>query len=72
MKKNSKDPWRMVGLTSMLGLEIFAFIFGGIWLGRFLDAHYGTAPICIAVGSIGGMLIGIASAIFTLINFIKD
>lgn len=71
-KKNSNDPWRMVGLAGTLGFEILAFILVGIWLGRYLDASFDTAPLWQAIGVIGGMLIGITSAVFTLKSFIKD
>ncbi|TCP20252.1 putative F0F1-ATPase subunit (Ca2+/Mg2+ transporter) [Scopulibacillus darangshiensis] len=72
MKKNTNDPWRMVGLVGTLGFEILAFILGGIWLGKRMDESFGTAPLWLAVGIIGGLLIGIASAVFTLISFTKD
>ncbi len=72
LKKNSNDPLRMVGLAGTLGFEILIFIFGGTWIGKKLDAAFGTAPLWIAVGVIGGIIIGILSAFLTLKSFIKD
>ena len=72
MKKSTDNPARMMGLMGTLGIEIAAFIIGGVYLGRYLDHQFGTEPVWLIVGIFGGMIVGIASALFTLRSFIKD
>ncbi|MFC4619863.1 AtpZ/AtpI family protein [Camelliibacillus cellulosilyticus] len=72
MKNSTDNPWRMAGLMGTLGFEIVAFILIGVWLGRYLDKTFNAAPVWLIVGIFGGMIIGIASALFTLKSFIKD
>jgi len=72
VKKSTDSPARMMGLMGTLGIEITAFIIGGVYLGRYLDRHFGTDPAFLIVGIFGGMIVGIASALFTLRSFIKD
>jgi ATP synthase protein I len=72
VKKNTEDPWKMMGLVGTLGFEIVAFIFAGVWLGRFLDKNFGTEPLWLAVCILVGLALGIVSALFTLKTFIKD
>lgn len=63
---------RMVGLLGTLGFEIVAFMVVCIFLGRYLDARFNTEPVWLAIGIIGGLLLGLTSALFTLRTFIKD
>ncbi|WP_027724010.1 AtpZ/AtpI family protein [Tuberibacillus calidus] len=72
MKKNTDNPARMLGLMGTLGVEIAAFIIGGVYLGRYLDRTFSTEPVCLIIGIFAGMAVGIASALFTLRSFIKD
>lgn len=72
MKKNTDNPARMLGLMGTLGVEIAAFIIGGVYLGRYLDRAFSTEPVCLIIGIFAGMAVGIASALFTLRSFIKD
>lgn len=72
VKKSTDNPAKMMGLMGTLGIEIAAFIIGGVYLGRYLDHRFGTDPVWLIIGIFGGMIVGIASAIFTLRSFIKD
>ncbi|MTT30995.1 hypothetical protein GMB86_03065 [Terrilactibacillus sp. BCM23-1] len=72
MKQKQTDPWRMVGVASTIGFEIFAFILSGAWLGKRLDAHFSTNHVWLAVCLIGGLLLGLVSAVFSLITMTKD
>lgn len=72
MKNKTDNPWRMMGLVGTLGFEIVAFIIIGVWLGKYLDARFSTEPLWLTVGVLGGLIIGIVSALFTLKTFIKD
>ena len=72
VKKGTDNPAKMMGLMGTLGIEIAAFIIGGVYLGRYLDHRFVTAPVWLIIGIFGGMIVGIASALFTLRSFIKD
>lgn len=72
MKKNTDDPWRMVGLVGTLGFEIVACIIGGIYFGRYLDETFDAEPLWLAVCAIAGLAVGIVSAYYTLKTFVKD
>jgi len=72
MKRNTDNPWQMMGVVGTLGLEILVCIVGGVFLGRYLDEKFHTQPIWLAIGILGGLLIGLISALFTLKTFIKE
>lgn len=71
MKKNTDSPWRMIGLVGTLGLEVVTFIVAGVWIGRGLDAKWGTDPLFLAAGILAGLVMGLISAAFTLRTFLK-
>jgi len=62
----------MTGLLGTFGMEIAGFTIGGLYLGRWLDAHYGSKPLWLVICTFGGLAVGIVSAIYTLRAFIKD
>lgn len=70
MKKN--DPRRMLGLAGTFGLEITAFTIGGIFLGRNLDAHFGSDPLWLVICTLAGILVGFLSVFYTLRMIMKD
>ncbi|HET7521806.1 MAG TPA: AtpZ/AtpI family protein [Bacillales bacterium] len=72
MKKNTDDPWRMAGLLGSLGMEIAGCTIGGVFLGQYLDKRFGTEPVWLAVCVIGGLILGILCALYTLKTFVKD
>jgi ATP synthase protein I len=67
-----ENPYRTIGLIGTLGIEITAFIIGGVYLGKFLDHVFHTSPVWLVIGIFGGLILGILSALFTLRAFIKD
>lgn len=71
MKKNTDSPMRMLGLAGAFGLEITACIIGGVYLGRILDAHFGSEPLWLVVCTLGGLLVGFLSVFYTLRTIMK-
>ncbi len=60
--KNGWDhPWKIIGVLSSVGLELFLLIIGGAWIGRYFDDRLGSYPIWTAIGLVGGLLVGIIS-----------
>ncbi|PTX62509.1 putative F0F1-ATPase subunit (Ca2+/Mg2+ transporter) [Melghirimyces profundicolus] len=69
MKKNSGNPLRTMGLVGTLGLEVVVFTLIGVWVGRKLDAVWGTQPVMMAVCVLTGLVLGFVSAALTLRSF---
>lgn len=72
MMMDPENPYKTIGLIGTLGLEITAFIIGGVYLGKYLDHAFHTTPVWLIIGIFGGLILGILSALFTLRAFIKD
>ncbi|WP_107728063.1 AtpZ/AtpI family protein [Desmospora activa] len=72
MKKNTDNPWRIMGLIGTLGLEILLFAFLGIWIGKALDERWGTEPAMLLIGIGAGLVLGFLSVIYTIIVHLKE
>ncbi|WP_246258537.1 AtpZ/AtpI family protein [Kroppenstedtia pulmonis] len=72
MKKNTDNPWRMIGLISSIGVELLVFIVAGAWLGRLLDDRFQTGPLWLGIGLIAGMLVGGISATLIIRSLMKE
>lgn len=72
VSKKTEDPMKMMGLIGTLGIEITAFIVGGVFLGKYLDGVYNTKPLWLSICMLSGLVIGILCALYTLKTFIKD
>lgn len=62
----------MAGLIGTFGMEIAGCTVGGLFLGRYLDSHFGTGPLWLLIGTFGGLVLGIISALYTVKTFIKE
>ena len=51
------------GRYGALGFEFAGVVVAGIFLGRYLDGVFGTAPLLLVLGAVGGM----AGALYRLI-----
>ncbi len=56
------NPWRDVGYYSGIGFAFAVFVFGGFFLGHWLDGFFGTAPWL----AMAGVLLGFVAAITEL------
>lgn len=72
MKKNTDNPWRLVGLIGTLGLEILLFAFLGIWVGKMLDERWGTEPMLLLIGIGSGLGLGFLSVLYTITVYLKE
>ncbi len=55
------------GRYGALGFEFAGAVLAGIFLGRYLDSLWGTAPVLLVLGAVGGM----AGALYRLIVFLQ-
>ncbi|WKB35584.1 AtpZ/AtpI family protein [Terrilactibacillus sp. S3-3] len=69
--KNDDNPWRMAGMVGTLGVEIFSFIIGGAFLGRYLDEHFGFTHLWLAIGAIGGFFFRLSKQLLYIEIFYK-
>ena len=56
-------PLLTYGRYGALGFEFAGAVLAGIFLGRYLDSLWGTAPVLLVLGAVGGM----AGALYRLI-----
>ncbi len=61
------NPWREVGMFSGIGFAFAAFVFGGFFLGRWLDGFFATSPWLALLGG----LVGFLAAIIELLNMLR-
>lgn len=72
MKQTTGSPWKMLGLIGTLGVEMLASIFGVAWLGKWLDERWGTEPILLLIGIMGGLVLGYISVFVTIKAYLKE
>lgn len=69
--KNS-NPWKAMGLVSVIGIELAILLLAGIWIGRKVDQYFGTNPIFLIIGIVLGFTIGIWSIANLIKTFLKN
>ncbi|WP_232726038.1 AtpZ/AtpI family protein [Bacillus sp. FJAT-42315] len=57
--KNRKSPFRAMALYSSILAQLTASILIGIFAGRWLDGKWNTDPLCLIIGLLLGLTIGI-------------
>ena len=58
-KQNSSQIFRALSLVTTIGINMVVSILVGLYIGRYLDGYFGTAPWITIVG----LLLGVAAAI---------
>ena len=61
------NPWREVGLYSGIGLAFAVFVFGGFFLGRWLDGFFGSTPWL----AMSGAFLGFVAAVVELLMMLR-
>jgi F0F1-type ATP synthase assembly protein I len=72
VKKSTDNPWQMIGLIGTLGMEMVLMMLGGGWLGRMLDERWHTRPVLLITGVMLGLVLGIASAVYTIKALLRE
>lgn len=62
-QKGEPSPFRTLGLVSAIGIDLVSSILGGIYLGKWIDSQFGTAPSFLITGLFVGMFGGIYSVV---------
>lgn len=62
----------MFGLIGTLGVEMFASLLSVAWLGKWLDERWGTEPVLLLIGIMGGLVLGYISVFITIKAYLKE
>ncbi|WP_200760611.1 AtpZ/AtpI family protein [Effusibacillus dendaii] len=66
-KNNPNNPYRAIGVVSAIGTDLAACLIGGVYLGRWVDGYFGTAPAFLLIG----LFVGLATGIYSMIQLVK-
>ncbi len=55
------NPWRAVGLVSLIGADLAVCVVGGVWLGKYIDSLLSSSPWFLLAGLLLGLGIGVYS-----------
>ena len=69
MASNQKSWQKAVAMGSSIASMLAGLVGGGFFLGRYLDAHWGTRPWLTISGMLLGLALGVSYLIITLIEF---
>lgn len=61
LSKKVNNPWKAIGLVSMIGADLAICIIAGVLFGQYLDGWLHTAPWLMIVGLFLGLGVGIVS-----------
>jgi F0F1-type ATP synthase assembly protein I len=62
----------MMVLMGSLSFQMILLIVGGTWLGKQLDSFWQTKPAFTLIGVLLGIILGLGSAIYTVVKMTKD
>ena len=70
MAKNDKKVWqKAVAVGTTIASSIAGLVGGGFFLGRYLDAQWGTRPLLTISMMIVGLILGASYLVITLKEF---
>ncbi|MBN2908058.1 AtpZ/AtpI family protein [Polycladomyces sp. WAk] len=72
MKESTDNPWKMMAIAGMVGLEVVFLAVGGSWLGWLLDERWHTRPVLLVTGMLLGFILGIASVVYTIKALLRE
>lgn len=61
LSKKVNNPWKAIGLVSIIGADLAICIIAGVLFGKYLDEWLHTAPWIMIVGLFLGLGVGIVS-----------
>lgn len=61
LSKKVNNPWKAIGLVSMIGADLAVCIIAGVLFGKYLDEWLHTAPWLMIVGLFLGLGVGVVS-----------
>lgn len=67
-----ENPWKMVALVGAIGMDLSFCTLAGFYGGQYLDGRFGTSPLFLLVGLLGGLAIGIYGVYLLIQSFIGD
>jgi len=72
MDKDAKKHYTQMAYASSVGIAMVLAIFGGLYLGNWLDGKLGTAPFFTFILMLMGVVAGFRSLYHTIRKYLKD
>lgn len=69
--KSQDNPWKTLGWTSLIGLEVAVCIVAGYYGGAFLSSRTGE-PAWKIVGVLTGLVIGVLSIVLLIKRYLEE
>lgn len=66
-EKKPRNPYKAMALMSAISAQLVGSILIGLFLGKWLDAEFGTLPLFLILG----LLLGLATGIYSMLQLIK-
>lgn len=64
------NPYRAIGMVSAIGTDLALSVLGGVYLGKWIDSQFGTAPVFLVAGLLAGLAAGIYGIILLAKRFL--
>jgi ATP synthase protein I len=62
------NPWRMIGLVSVIGVDLAVSVLAGYWIGQYVDNWLETTPIFMLIG----LLLGLGAGVYSVYLIIRS
>ena len=72
MEKGSKKTYTQMAYASSVGIGLVLAVFGGLYLGNWLDSKLGTSPFFTLVLLLMGVVAGFRSLYLLIRQYFKD
>lgn len=66
---SGREAWQAIGLVSAIGVDLASCTVAGVFLGKWLDSLWGTAPWMLLVGILLGLTGGVMGVVKLLQKF---
>jgi ATP synthase protein I len=61
------NPWRAITLVSLIGVDMAVCVVAGVWLGKYIDRLFATAPWFLLIG----LLVGLGAGVYSVYRIIR-
>lgn len=69
---SSSNPWKAVGLVSVIGIDLAVCTLAGFWFGSWLDQVWHSAGIGTGLGVLAGMILGIFGIVLIIKKIVGE
>ncbi|ODP27357.1 hypothetical protein PTI45_03291 [Paenibacillus nuruki] len=69
---SSSNPWKAVGLVSVIGIDLAVCTLAGFWFGSWLDKVWNSSGIGTGLGVLAGMILGIFGIVLIIKKIVGE